>query len=70
MSVTIDDLADDGGDADGPAGARDNVATDVENLVGGDGDDTLAGSAGRNDLNGGPGADSLAEGRERPARRR
>ena len=60
MTVTIDDVADDGGESDGPAGARDDVATDVENLVGGAGDDSLTGSGANNTLDGGTGADRLA----------
>ena len=44
MTVTIDDSPDDGSSSDGPIGARDNVATDVENLVGGAGGDSLTGS--------------------------
>jgi Ca2+-binding RTX toxin-like protein len=59
VSVDIDNVADDGNSADGPAGARDNVKTDVENLIGGSGADMLTGSAGNNSLNGGSGADVL-----------
>jgi Ca2+-binding RTX toxin-like protein len=60
VTVTIDDVADDGGSLDGPADARDDVATDVEYLVGGSGDDSLTGSAANNTFNGGPGADRLS----------
>ena len=53
---------DDGSSEDGPAGARDSVGTDVENLVGGHGDDVLVGSSTPNALNGGPGDDLLRGG--------
>jgi Ca2+-binding RTX toxin-like protein len=57
VAVTIDDLADDGGLLDGPEGARDDVATDVENVIGGSGDDSLTGSDAKNVLDGRAGAD-------------
>jgi Ca2+-binding RTX toxin-like protein len=47
---------------DGPVGARDTIETDVEDLWGGNGADTLVGNSGDNLLNGGPGADVLAGG--------
>jgi Ca2+-binding RTX toxin-like protein len=59
VTVDIDGAADDGNTADGPAGARDNVKTDVEKLIGGKGADRLSGSAAANSLTGGLGADSL-----------
>jgi Ca2+-binding RTX toxin-like protein/glucose/arabinose dehydrogenase len=59
VTVTIDGVADDGNADDGPAGARDNVKTDVENVTGGSRGDALTGSAGNNVLNGGNGADVL-----------
>ena len=59
VSADIDGVADDGSSADGAAGARDNVATDVEKLIGTDGPDTLIGSAGANTLDGGAGNDAL-----------
>jgi Ca2+-binding RTX toxin-like protein len=59
VTIDIDDVADDGGDVDGPPGARDNVGTTVERLVGGKGADTLIGSAAPNQLTGGLGADIL-----------
>lgn len=43
----------------GEAGENDTIATDVENLVGGRGADTLWGTASANRLNGGPGNDVL-----------
>lgn len=57
--VDIDGIADDGSSADGPAGARDNVKTDIESLTGGAGADSLTGSAAVNRLTGGKGADTL-----------
>jgi Ca2+-binding RTX toxin-like protein len=47
---------------DGPAGARDTVNTDVEDVWTGRGDDTLVGNDRNNLLNGGPGADDLQGG--------
>jgi Ca2+-binding RTX toxin-like protein len=52
--VTIDGVADDGASGEG-----DNVATDVENLIGGAADDVLVGSAAANRLQGGAGNDEL-----------
>ena len=54
---------DDGSGEDGPAGARDTIAGDVENLIGGHGDDVLVGTSAANVLTGGPGDDTL-RGRE------
>jgi len=48
-----------GGAGDGPAGAQDTIASDVEDLWGGSGADVLTGDAGDNLLNGGPGPDVL-----------
>jgi glucose/arabinose dehydrogenase/Ca2+-binding RTX toxin-like protein len=59
VTVTIDGIADDGNAADGQKRARDNVNTDIENLIGGAGSDTLTGSASTNVLTGGLGADIL-----------
>jgi Ca2+-binding RTX toxin-like protein len=76
VSVTIGNngtasAGDDGNASDGPAGARDNVQSDVENVLGGAGNDTLVGSdpffaydqelarTGQNRLRGGPGDDTL-----------
>jgi hypothetical protein len=59
VTVDIDGVADDGNANDGPAGARDNVMPDIENLTGGAAADTLRGSSGVNVLRGGAGADSL-----------
>ena len=56
VRVSIDDVADDGrvGGAEG-----DNVRTDVEDLTGGAGSDTLIGSAAGNVLTGGAGNDTV-----------
>ena len=51
VAVTLDGIANDGGPGEG-----DNVATDVENLVGGWGEDMLTGTAAANDIDGGAGA--------------
>jgi uncharacterized repeat protein (TIGR01451 family) len=59
VTVDLDNVSDDGNSSDGPATARDNVKSDVENLIGGKGADTLTGSASNNRLTGGLGADSL-----------
>jgi Ca2+-binding RTX toxin-like protein len=58
VTVTLDDVANDGNPtADG--GRKDNVHSDVENLVGGSGDDVLNGSPAGNSLAGRAGADTL-----------
>jgi Ca2+-binding RTX toxin-like protein len=44
---------------DGFPGERDNIASDVETLIGGDGPDTLAGNDGPNTIRGGPGDDTI-----------
>jgi Ca2+-binding RTX toxin-like protein len=54
VTVTIDDTAN-----DGESGEADNVHSDVEDVVGGSGDDTITGSALGNALAGGPGNDTL-----------
>jgi Ca2+-binding RTX toxin-like protein len=55
VGVTLDGRADDGG-----AGEADNVAPDVEGVLGGFGDDTIVGNDADNELSGGEGADSIA----------
>ncbi|TAL41287.1 MAG: hypothetical protein EPN91_11025, partial [Salinibacterium sp.] len=47
---------------DGTAGEQDRIRSDVENLVGSSGDDTLTGNSLTNTLDGGPGDDSLSGG--------
>jgi Ca2+-binding RTX toxin-like protein len=54
LSVTLDNIAN-----DGEAGESDDVRSDVQNVTGGSGADTLTGSAGSNILSGGDGADTL-----------
>ena len=54
VTADIDGAADDGEAAEG-----DNIATDVENLTGGTGADTLTGDGDANLLDGGTGADAL-----------
>jgi len=54
VTVTIDDVANDGGQ-----GEADNVPGDVEDIVGGSENDTITGSAFANELTGGPGNDTL-----------
>ena len=57
VSVTMNDQAD-----DGEAGEGDNIGSDVEDVVAGDGDDTIIGSAAANDLSGGAGNDTIRSG--------
>ncbi|HRE90782.1 MAG TPA: calcium-binding protein, partial [Myxococcota bacterium] len=52
--ASIDAVANDGEDAE-----LDNIKADIEDLIGGDGNDTLTGSAGNNQLTGGDGDDIL-----------
>ena len=60
VAVTLGAASGSGGREDGPVGFRDTVATDVENIVGGSGADSLVGSGAANVFDGGPGADSVA----------
>jgi Ca2+-binding RTX toxin-like protein len=52
LSVTLDEVAN-----DGEAGEGDNVGADVENVTGGEGNDTLIGNAGSQTLRGNGGTD-------------
>ena len=54
VSVSLDDVAD-----DGAAGEGDDAASDFENIVGGRGPDRLVGTDGPNELEGGPSANDL-----------
>jgi Ca2+-binding RTX toxin-like protein len=54
VSVGLDNVAD-----DGESGENDDVRSDVQNVLGGAGDDTLTGSLGTNVLDGNGGNDSL-----------
>ncbi len=53
----------DGKNNDGEAGENDSIASDVENITGGAGDDTLVGDAGNNTIDGGPGNDYIEPGK-------
>ena len=55
-------LGDDGSDEDGPEGARDSIAKDVEGVTGGYGNDVLTGNSSANAISGGPGEDQLSGG--------
>jgi Ca2+-binding RTX toxin-like protein len=57
VSATLDGAAN-----DGLAGESDNVATDIETLTGGNGDDTFVAAAGPVTFNGGSGGDTLRGG--------
>jgi len=54
VSVDLDGIPDDGEPSEG-----DNVVTDIENILGGSGPDTLRGGGGPNRLSGGAGADII-----------
>ena len=55
LTVTMDGTAAN----DGESGEADNVKSDVENLTGGAGDDTITGSSGANEIFGGAGDDVI-----------
>src|SRR5437016_4799448 len=57
LTITMDGIAN-----DGAANERDNVGTDVENVIGGSGNDKITGSAAANVLRGGAGNDTLIGG--------
>jgi Ca2+-binding RTX toxin-like protein len=57
VSVSLDGVAD-----DGPAGEADNAGTDIENIKGGRGNDTLVGNSARNLIEGFAGNDTLRGG--------
>lgn len=59
LGVTLDNAPNDGNAEDGPAGARDNVTDDIEDVIGGSGPDSLQGDPDPNKLEGGEGADQL-----------
>jgi Ca2+-binding RTX toxin-like protein len=62
VKVSLDGAANDGGspDLNPDTGLSDSVGPDVENLIGGSGDDTLGGSSANNTLLGGAGSDTLS----------
>ncbi len=62
VTVDLDNTPDDGNGADGPAGARDTVMPNVENLTGGAGADRLIGSGVRNLIFGSANNDVIAGG--------
>jgi hypothetical protein len=57
VTVTLDNLAN-----DGQAGENDRLVSDVENIIGGAGDDTLVGDGNPNDIDGGDGGDVINPG--------
>jgi len=61
-TITLDGVANDGDPTDDSGGRRDNLATDVENVIGSPGDDTITGSADANLLHGYGGNDHLVGG--------
>ena len=56
ITVTLDDRTDDG------PGTHSNIGSDVENVIGGTGNDTLVGNDGANNLQGGAGNDTIQGG--------
>lgn len=62
LTLADDGRPNSGDDTDGPAGQRDAIAQNLEDLWGGSGDDVLVGNAGSNLLDGGAGADVLTGG--------
>jgi Ca2+-binding RTX toxin-like protein len=54
LTISLDDVAN-----DGETGENDDVQGDVQNVIAGDGNDTLIGSVGNNVLSGGDGHDTL-----------
>jgi Ca2+-binding RTX toxin-like protein len=54
LTIDIDSNAD-----DGASGEKDNIKTDVENIAGGSGNDTITGSPAANAITGGSGNDTL-----------
>jgi Ca2+-binding RTX toxin-like protein len=70
VSSTPDGAANDGNDqldrSSSGSGATDNVGSDVENIIGSEGPDTLVGTAAANRITGGPGNDAMhgAEGND------
>ena len=63
VAVSLDGVAN-----DGPAGESDNAGTDIENIKGGRGNDTLVGDSGRNLIEGFAGNDTLRGGSPPPSR--
>jgi Ca2+-binding RTX toxin-like protein len=63
IRISLDGVAN-----DGPAGETDNAGTDIENLKGGRGNDTLVGNSSRNLIEGFAGNDTLRGGSPPPSR--
>ena len=59
LSISLNDVADDGAACPGAGCEGDNIASDVENLSTGDGDDSLVGSTAENSFQPGPGNDTV-----------
>jgi Ca2+-binding RTX toxin-like protein len=57
VTVTLDDVANDGRTS--PVAENDNVQSDIEHVIGTEGDDRLTGGAGNETLDGGAGDDNL-----------
>jgi Ca2+-binding RTX toxin-like protein len=57
VSISLNDAAD-----DGAAGEQDNLADDVENVIGSAGEDTITGNGNRNDIDAGAGGDVIDPG--------
>jgi Ca2+-binding RTX toxin-like protein len=64
VQVSLDGRANDGSSADlnPDSGQADSVGSDVENIIGGSGNDVLTGSSEPNNIQGGPGDDTLQGG--------
>jgi len=62
VTIDLDGTPTSGGDGDGPGGGGDTVGVDIEDAVGGSGNDTLSGNAVDNILDGGRGADMIRGG--------
>jgi Ca2+-binding RTX toxin-like protein len=58
VTVKLEDAPTSGSAGDGPLGARDTLR-DIENIYGGDGNDSLTGSGVANFIDGGPGDDAI-----------
>jgi Ca2+-binding RTX toxin-like protein len=60
LTITIAvDANPDANDGDGTAGEKDDVTSTIENVIGGTGNDSITGNAGKNILTGGDGNDTL-----------
>lgn len=63
LHISLDGKPNDGAPGQGNAkGEQDNVGVDMENIIGGSGDDLITGSSHRDTLRGGPGNDTLIGG--------